>query len=185
MSSARESILVFEMNELEENWADFMREANSRARGANSGVADYLRLRETNDAARRIGIEWLLGAFLQVAAEANRRGMGIAVEKKEPHSFPVGAATMQGSLVRLKIGIRSVAVEAGYPQTPQDGFVRGGGLACARISHFGLAKANEELMLIRSEQTPPVWYVVEENNFRQQFHIPQLKHHFETFVGKF
>jgi len=185
MSSARESILVFEMNELEENWADFMREANLRARGANSGVADYLRLRETNDAARRIGIEWLLGAFLQVAAEANRRGMGIAVEKKEPHSFPVGAATMQGSLVRLKIGIRSVAVEAGYPQTPQDGFVRGGGLACARISHFGLAKANEELMLIRSEQTPPVWYIVEENNFRRQFHIPQLKHHFETFVGKF
>jgi len=185
MSSARESILVFEMNELEENWADFMREANLRGRGANSGVADYLRLRETNDAARRIGIEWLLGAFLQVAAEANRRGIGIAVEKKEPHSFPVGAATMQGSLVRLKLGIRSVTVEAGYPQTPQDGFVRGGGLACARISHFGLAKANEDLMLIRSEQTPPVWYVVEENNFRQQFHIPRLKHHFETFVGKF
>ncbi len=92
---------------------------------------------------------------------------------------------MQGSLVRLKLGIRSVTVEAGYPQKPQDGFIRGGGLACARISHFGMSKANEDLMLIRSEQTAPVWFAVEENNFRGQFHIPQLKHHFETFVGKF
>lgn len=173
------------MNELEENWADFIREAGLRTSGAgNSGVADYLRLRETNDAARRIGIEWLVGAFLQVAAEANRRGIGITVEKTEPHGFKVGAATMQGSLVRLKLGIRSVAIEAGYPQKPQDGFIRGGGLARARILHFGLAKANQDLMLIRSEKTAPVWFVVEEDNFRGQFHIPQLKNHFETFVGK-
>jgi hypothetical protein len=177
-------MLDFEMNELEENWADFMREAG-RGSSANGTVADYLRLRETNDAARRIGIEWLLGAFLQVAEEANRRGIGIAVEKKDLHSFSVGAATMQGSLVRLKLGIRSISIEGGYPQKPQDGFIRGGGLACARISHFGLAKANEDLMLIRTEKAAPVWFVIEENNFRGQFHIPHLKHHFETFVGKF
>jgi hypothetical protein len=172
------------MNELEENWADFVREARSRAKG-NSDIADYLRLREMNDDARRIGIEWLLGAFLQVAAEANRRGIGIAVAKKDAHSFPVGAATMQGSLVRLNLGIRSITVEAGFPRSPQDGFVRSGGLACARISHFGLSKANEDLLLIRSEQSAPVWFAIQENNFRQPFHIPRLKHHFETFVGKF
>ena len=172
------------MNELEENWADFVREANSRSAG-NSGIADYLRLRETNDVARRIGIEWLLGAFLQVAAEANRRGIGIAVEKKDAHSFPVGTATMQGSLVRLNLGIRSVTIEAGSPRSPQDGFVRAGGLACARISHFGLAKSNEDLLLIRNDQSAPVWFTVQENNFRQPFHIPRLQHHFETFVGKF
>ncbi|MDQ4123663.1 MAG: hypothetical protein M3209_19665 [Acidobacteriota bacterium] len=184
MKQARRFILISEMNELEENWADFIREANLRSRGTNSGVADYLRLRETNDAARRIGIEWLLGAFLQVAEEANRRRFGITIEKKEPHSFPVDTATMQGSLVRLKLGVRSITVEAGYPQRPQDGFIRGGGLACARISHFGLAKANQDLMLVRSEQTAPVWCLVGDSNSLQQFHIPQLKHHFETFVGK-
>lgn len=173
------------MNELEENWADFVRNANLHARGSRD-VADYLRLRETNDAARRIGVEWLLGAFLQVAAEANRRGFGIAIEQKDAHSFPVGSATMQGTLVRLKHGVRSVTIEAGFPRSPQDGFVRGGGLACARISHFGLPKAGEDLMLIRSsEQSAPVWFVVQGTDFRQPFHIPRLKHHFETFVGSF
>lgn len=177
-------MLVFEMNELEENWADFVREAGSR-RAENSDIADYLRLRETNDHARRIGIEWLLDAFLQVAAEANRRGIGIVIEKKDAHSFAVGAATMQGSLVRLGLGVRSVTIEAGSPRSPQDGFVRAGGLACARISHFGLSKANEDLLLIRSEQSAPVWVTVQENDFRRQFDIPRLKHHFETFIGKF
>lgn len=186
MSPGGAFILFPKMNELEENWADFVREAAFQSAGnANKDVADYLRLRETNDAARRIGIAWLLDAFLQVAAEANRRGMSIAVEKQEAHSFSVGVATMQGSLVRLKLGIRAVTIEAGYPQKPQDGFVRGGGLACARISHFGQAKANEDLMLVRSEQSAPVWCIVEQTDLRRQFHVPQLKHHFETFVGRF
>lgn len=171
------------MNELQENWNDFIREANLRSRGGSGDVADYLRLRDANDAARRLGIEWLLGAFLEVAAEANRRGFGIAVERKEEHSFTVGTATMQGSLVRLKRGIRSVSIEAGSPRSPQDGFVRGGGLARARISHFGQPKANEDLMLIHSEQSAPVWFVVAETDFRHPFQIPRLQHHFETFVG--
>lgn len=172
------------MNELEQNWADFVRHANLHAKG-NRDVADYLRLRETNDAARRVGVEWLLDAFQAVAAEANRRGIAISVEKKEPHSFSVGAATMQGTLVRLKLGIRTITVEAGFPRSPQDGFIRGGGLARARISHFGQASANEDLMLIKSDGGAPVWFVVRENSFLQDFHIPRLKHHFETFVGRF
>jgi hypothetical protein len=173
------------MDELEENWAAAMREAEREARAGGRGdVVDYLRLRETNDAMRRAGIEWLLKTFLEVAEEANRRGMRIKIENSDEHRFAVGAATMQGSLVRLSSGIRSMTVEAGFPRLPQDGFVRGNGLACARISHFGIARANEELLLTRADKRDaPVWFSIDEENVRHQFLVSRLKHHFGVFLG--
>ena len=186
-------MLVFGMNELEENWAAAMQAAELQARRSGNGDAfDYFRLKEINDAARRVGIEWLLNAFLEVATEANRRGFSLKIEnsgensekKVDRHSFAVGAATMRGSLVRLTLGIRALTIEAGFPQLPQDGFVRGGGLACARVSHFGIAAANEDVLLVRSETGAPAWFVVKENNLRQPFDVSGLKHHFAVFIAQ-
>ncbi|HZH33641.1 MAG TPA: hypothetical protein VEX64_02315 [Pyrinomonadaceae bacterium] len=173
------------MNELEENWAAAMNEAERQARelGRND-VIDYLRLREANDAARRVGIEWLLNTFLEVAEEANRRGMKIKIEKSDAHRFAVGAATMQGSLIRLGLGVRTMTIEAGFPRLPQDGFVRGNGLACARISHFGISHANEELLLTRADKREaPAWFSIDKNDVRHQFLVSRLKHHFAVFLG--
>lgn len=174
------------MNELDDIWTRAMLAAEQQAKSnARSDVADYLRLREANDDARRGGIDWLLGIFLQVAAEANRRGMSLFVERSDAHSFPVGTATMQGTQLRLKIGIRSLTVEAGFPRLPKDGFIRGNGLACARITHFGIASANEDLILARADnKQEPAWMTIDKNGFRQPFQISRLKHHFATFFGQ-
>lgn len=175
------------MSSLEEMWTNALREAEREAaRAGRSDVLDYIRLRQTNDAARRVGIEWFLQNFLDVAAEANRRGLNLQIEKSDNHRFPVGAATMQGTKLKISHGVRSITIEAGAPRTPQDGFIRGGGLACARITHFGFAKANSELMLMKSndQKEAPVWFALGEKNFREEFSVALLKNHFAVFLGQ-
>jgi hypothetical protein len=177
--------MLFVMNELEEMWTNALLEAELKAAKNKSGdIGDYVRLRETNDAAREIGIAWLFETFQTVAAEANRRGLNISLEKTAAHHFAVGAATMRGALVRLRLGVRSLTIEAGFPRTPRDGFVRGNGLACARVTHFGFPKANEDLLLVRADpKHAPAWFALGENNLRQPFQIANLKRHFATFLN--
>lgn len=167
-------------------WANALREAMKTAQNIGRGdIADYIRLRETNDAARRVGIEWLVQTFLDVVNEVNRRGANLQIERTEAHKFTVGAATMQGVKIRFSAGIRTLTFEAGFPRVPQDGFIRGGGLACGRITHFGVAKANSELMLFKSdkEKEAPVWFAINPDNFRRPFSTDDLKNHFAVFLG--
>lgn len=184
------------MIELEEMWTIALSAAEQRARELGRGDAfDYLALREINDAARRVGIEWLFDTFLAVATEANRRGLNLTIEKSDAdgaapgeksdaHSFAVGSATMRGAFLRLRAGIRSITVEAGFPRTPQDGFVRGNGLACARVSHFGMPRENADLLLIRpsDQKKSPTWFLIGENQLREQFSVAHLEKHFAAFL---
>jgi hypothetical protein len=170
-----------------EEWKNTAREARRRAEiEGRSDVLAYLNLREANDFARQIGLEWLFAAFLEVAAEANRRGLQIGIEQTEPHEFQQNTATMRGARIKLTRHLRSLTVEAGFPRAPADGFIRGGGLALGRVTHFGLPKHNAELLLVKSSnpQDAPVWFAVLENNLRQEFSASHLKNHFNVFLGQ-
>lgn len=160
------------MIDREEQFAQAMQEAERRARTHGRGdVADYLRLRAVNDAARRTGIDWLFATFSAAAGEANRNGAGISIDfakdsakdaaNNTGHRFQVGAATMQGAKMVLRRGVRELVIEAGFPRTPPDGFIRGGGLACANIRHFGNPKANLALMLMR-EKDAVRWFTTDD-----------------------
>ena len=156
------------MSELEEAWDLALAEAQRRASAAGRrDVAEYLRLRASNDLLRKTGIEWLLTSFTILAGKANRRGAGIQISKEDAHRFPVGNATMVGPLLTLGFGVRALSVEAGWPRTPSDGFVRGGGLACARIRHRGKKSVDEDLMLVRSDNNTPRWMVIDEKTDRR------------------
>ena len=155
------------MSELDEAWGQALAEAQRRATAAGRrDVAEYLRLRASNDLLRKTGIDWLLTTFTILAGKANRRGASIQIAKEDVHSFPVGNATMVGPLLTLGFGVRALSVEAGWPRTPSDGFVRGGGLACARIRHRGRKSVDEELMLVRSEDAPR-WMVIDKKTDRK------------------
>ncbi|MCA1556433.1 MAG: hypothetical protein LC747_07055, partial [Acidobacteria bacterium] len=95
--------------------------------------------------------------------------------------------TMVGRRLALNTGIRVLTIEAGWPRTPGDGIVRGGGLATARISHFGDPRAAVELLLVQSaEDGSPRWLILdatgaqeaaaplEEERVRQ--HVAKLLH---------
>ena len=134
-------------------------EAAARARG-RSDVADYLALRATNDLARGIGCDWLLETASALAGEANRAGAAIALMQEDAHRFRVGHSTMVGRKLTLRAGVREFVVEAGWPRAPQDGIVRGSGLACARLTHFGDRGRNAELLLVAGTTGVPHWVVV-------------------------
>jgi hypothetical protein len=150
------------VSELEEAWAEALAEAQRKADSAGRrDIAEYLRLRSSNDLQRQTGIEWLLNTFARLAGEANRRGASLQTSSEEAHRFSVNNATMVGPRLTLTFGVRALSVEAGWPRLPQHSFVRGGGLALARIKHFGKHLLNQELMLVRSTKGPPSWVVID------------------------
>lgn len=172
------------MSELDEAWELAIAEARRRARdGGRSDVAEYLALRTKNDLVRRTAVDWLAAVFLEGAGEANRRGGAIALERTDTHRFAVGGASMVGVRLTLRAGIRRLTVEAGWPRTPRDGFVAGNGLACARIGHFGMKSANDELLLVRTAEGKPSWLILEKDGSRSPLRASRISSHLIKLLG--
>jgi hypothetical protein len=164
---------------LDAEWARRVAAAEQRARAEGRGdVAEYLALRAQNDLARGVGCDWLLETFHAHAGALNRAGASISVTQEQEHRFHVGASTMVGRKLTLRAGVREVVVEAGWPRTPQDGIVRGGGLALARVTHFGDRKRNATLLLVAAAGRAPQWMdVAEETGARTPFVEEQVRRH--------
>ena len=149
------------MSELDEAWAVGIAEAEARARASGrADIAEYLALRSSNDLIRNISSDWLLNLFTAAAGAANRNSAAIQISREDSYRFKVGNATMLGTRISLRRGVRVLVIEVGWPRTPRDGFIRGGGLACANIKHLGIKSANEELRLEVNGGTPR-WIITE------------------------
>jgi hypothetical protein len=159
--------------EYEREMAEARRRASAQGRG---DVLDYLSLKAANDTLRARGVELLLGAFTLTAGELNREGAGLTLARTDAHRFRVGHSTMVGPRLTLARGLRSLTVEAGWPRSPRDGIVRGGGLASARVGHFGAPKAGEELLLLNAPDEPR-WFVITETGARTEFLEQHLRRH--------
>lgn len=174
------------MNELEEVWAQMLDRATKAARAAGRGdVADYLDLKAANDLIRRTSVKWLFDSLTEIASRHNRSGFdaAILIENENPHNFPVEKANMVGSLLRLRQGVRCLTIESGWTRTPADGFMRGGALAAAKITHFGISRANEELILTRANNLPQ-WFSITKSGQTSVFDSSNLQRHFQIFTGK-
>jgi hypothetical protein len=173
------------MTELDEAWELALAEAKRRARAAGrTDIAEYLSLRARNDLLRRTGTEWLVSSLTRLAGEANRRGAGIQIEQQEAHRFRVGSTTMVGTRLTLRNGVRALTVESGWPRTPRDGFIRGGGLACANLKHFGRPRANAELTLMRAAKGAPLWIASDKTGAQTRFSEGRLRDHFLVLLGE-
>ena len=169
--------------ELERRLAEAHRQARTQGR---NDVADYILLRAANDKLRADGVAWLVETFVALAAEANRAGASLTLERGgggDAHRFQVGNSTMVGTRLVLRAGIRALTVEAGWPRTPRDGIVRGGGLGYARVSHFGDRTAGEEFLLVQGETgAPPRWFALETTGARTELQAERLRRHVERVL---
>lgn len=166
------------MSELDEAWELALADAQQRARDTGRGdIAEYLRLRSSNDLQRRTGIDWLLTTFARLAGEANRMGAGLQTSSEIDQRFSIGQATMVGPRLTLSYGVRYVTIEAGWPRVPSDSFVRGGGLALARVKHFGKQLHDQELLLVRIAEQPPHWEVTRKDGSKARFLESDIKSH--------
>ncbi|HEY6660697.1 MAG TPA: hypothetical protein VI031_06135 [Pyrinomonadaceae bacterium] len=171
------------MSELDEAWAAALSEAEHRARLAGrKDVVEYLSLRNSNDLLRNAGVDWLIAGFTKLAGDANRAGASIQISRKEDHRFAVESSTMVGHLLTLSNGVRTLYVEAGWPRVPRDGFVRGGGLACANIRHMGIRQAGEELLLIKTKTGAPIWQSVLNKQF--SLHEADMRRHIAILLDQ-
>ena len=138
-------------------WSQMLDEAIAAARtSGREGLADYLDLKSRNDALRTAAVRWLFESVIEIATEASRQFTSLEIEREDPHNFPHLGANIAGALLRVRHGVRCLTVEAGWTRTPADGFMRGGALAVAKITHFGMPKMNMDLLLKPSEG-PPGW----------------------------
>src|SRR2546423_7046354 len=125
------------MTELDEAWELALAEATQRARvSGRADIARYLDLRRRNDLLRNAATDWLHGAVLALAADANRAGAAIQIERHEDHRFKRGSATMVGRQMVLKKGVRALTIESGWRRAPRGGGVGGEGGARAHITQL-------------------------------------------------
>jgi len=172
------------MNDLDEAWELALAEATQRARAAGrTDIADYLDLRRQNDLRRRTAVDWLTKTLTSLAADANRRGAGIQIEHRDAHHFRRGTATMVGTELTLRSGVRALTIESGWPRTPRDGFVRGG-LACANIKHLGRQRLNAELLLTLSSSGVPRWLILEKTGARSTLSETHLRDHLSLLLSE-
>ena len=170
------------MSELDEAWAAALFEAERQARLAGRrDIADYLKLRNSNDLLRKAGVEWLITEFTTPAGDANRAGASIQLATQEGYRFRTGNSTMVGHQLTLTNGVRTLYVEAGWPRTPRDGFVRGGGLACASIRHLGIRNASEELLLTKSHDGAPAW---KSSETKHALHEADMRRHLKILLDQ-
>src|SRR2546421_3280125 len=166
------------MTELDEAWEVALAQATQRAQGAGrADIARYLDLRKRNDLLRRAATEWLIDAVFSLAADANRAGAAIQIERSENHRFKRASATMVGTQLTLRRGVRALMIESGWPRTRRDGIVRGNALACANIKHLGQPRKNEELILVSSVKGSPQWFALKDDK-RSLVTESDLRRHF-------
>ena len=171
------------MNELDDTWSQMLRTAIEKARSTGRDeVADYLELKATNDTVRTIGTQWLMESMIEIAAAQENESLGVAIEKTAPHRFDHLSAKLVGARLTLRHGVRCLSLEAGWTRTPADGFMRGGALAVAKLSHFGMPKHNEVLYL-SSPEGVPVWKIVKPLGEPKMATTADLRRHFSLFLG--
>ncbi len=171
------------MSEFDEIWTQDLDNAIARAKASGRyHVADYLALKASNDRIRRNSVKWLFDSVIEFVMVFNTHGARIKLEKKDDYRFKFGNSRLTGSLLTLKQGVRCLSFEAGWTQSLDDGVIRGGGIACVKIGHFGFSKLNEEIILIRYEGEYR-WFTIADEKNRISFSLKDLRKHFETLLG--
>lgn len=166
------------MSELDDKWSEMLLLATERARAdGRAGVADYLELRAVNDAVREASVTWLVDSLVEIAMKSDR----FSVQRVEPHSFQLNTANIVGTMLQVRQGVRCLTIEAGWPRTPTDGFMRGAALAMARIVHFGSPRDNVQLNLIRRNDDV-VWVIRDSAMQEAVFNGDSLRMHFNLFA---
>ncbi len=170
------------MDGLNELWTEDLNQAvaQAKARGRFE-IADYLTLKASNDKIRNESVKWLFDTVLEIVLAFNKHGAEIKIKQKEKNSFKHSRSRLSGPVLQLKHGVRCLDFETGWTQTAEDGIIRGGGLAAAKISHFGFSKQNEVLVLLRFKDKPQ-WFSIDNESHRISFNVKSLRRHFETFL---
>jgi len=172
------------VTELDDVWEQMLAESGSSSVVPDRSVlVDFIALKAANDEIRRRAVEWLIAAFMELAAQVNRRNIAVEVESLEPHNFVAYGANMVGPKVNFRYGLRCLTIEAGWTRVPKDGFMRGGALAVAQIRHFGLKRHGADLALLKNGDLPE-WHEIDRENVARPIRFHDLVRHLTLLIDK-
>ena len=170
------------MSEIDDIWAEMLdKRASQQSGGRDHVLADFIALKATNDQIRQRAVDWLIGLFSEMAGLANRHNIPIEIVRNESHNFSAYGANMVGVKTDLKHGIRCLSIEAGWTRMPSDGFMRGGALAIARISHFGIKRHGADLALLKAGDLPE-WHEIDRENVARPIELGDLRRHMAVLI---
>ena len=167
------------MTELDQIWSEMLGQMQARAtESGDHQLAEYLRLRATNDAIRSRGVAWLFDTIITLAAEQQRYRSNLMIEREEPYSFRRGNSNLVGSAVIVRQGVRCLTVAAGWVRTPSDGIMEKGALAYARFVHFGMQRSGEDLRLDFGDALPN-WQTED----RERVDVDHVRRHIDILLS--
>ena len=144
-------------------------------------LADYLKLKATNDRIRQESRDWLFDTIEDLVIAFNNHGARIKFETLFKKRIKYGYSSLTGNTLELKQGLRCFTTEVGWTQSIDDGVMKSGSMAFGRLRHFGFKKETEEIELHDFEGVPQ-WFSVNEDLTRTPFTVASLKRHFEVLL---
>ncbi len=158
------------MEEFEALWLNSLQIAKEKAKSiGNKDLVEYLDLKISNDRTRFEASKLLFESFTQVAQEKIADGYNLEIQTQSPHQFQMNQSVLTGHLLTISFGICRFTVEVGWTRKPEDGFMRKGALACAKITHFGKPEHNAQLLLLPSQNHQTNWFLLEKNGNLKEF----------------
>jgi hypothetical protein len=142
------------MTASDEFWLKLLDQEIARGTVSAEGVfQDYLAVRGANNDIRNNAAEWLFETVLQFSEKLNANGFEIITERNAESQFVFHWATLTGPSMFFSNGIRRLSCEVGSIKAPGHGIIKGGGIAIARLSHFGIPEKDQILRLVAGEET--------------------------------
>jgi len=159
-------------------------------------AAEYLALKAANDQLRERGKQWLFDSLNQLCAEANQKlltqgdpqiGAASIQSGVQPNwQFKVENAVMVGERFGARFRYRTLTVEAGWPRSPEHGYITDGGLARGRV---GLSQNTmiepqpiAELILKKVGNSEPAWFVFKNKILGEQVNEVKLREYLSPLL---
>jgi len=162
-------------------WLKLLDQEIERGTVSAEGVfQDYLSVRGANNSIRKHAAEWVFSSFLKFSEKLTSNGFQIVMEEKTESQFVFEGATLTGPSMVFTSGVRNLSCEVGSIKAPGHGIIKGGGIAIARLSHFGIPERNQILRLIVGEETGR-WVV--DGGPPRQFDAYDIVGHFKILVS--
>ena len=165
----------------EEFWHRLLDEEIARGTVTAEGVfEDYLAVRGANNEIRDSATEWLFRSFDELAERLRLQAFECSVERSDESQFNFLGATLTGPAIFFSHGVKRLSCEVGSIKAPGHGIIKGGGVAVARISHFGMPEKEQFLRLSVGEGSAR--WTVESERLRQ-FDAYDLMAHFRILIS--
>lgn len=164
----------------EEFWMTLLDEEIARGSVSAEGVfQDYLSVRGANNDIRVRATDWLFGSFAELSERLSSQGLELPLERSDDIRFTFLGATLLGSAIAFSNGVRRLSCEVGSIKAPGHGIIKGGGIAIARISHFGIPEKEQTLRLVVGEESAR-WVV--DSDCMRLFDAYDLVRHFRVLT---